>query len=58
MYVQIPATAFYFVLGIICGAVSIIFILSMWAKKEAQKKQEMMKTIFSNIQIDKKDEEK
>ena len=56
MYVQIPASAFYFVLGIICGIISIIFILSMYAKKEAKKKQEMMKNIFGNIKIEDNEE--
>ena len=56
MYVQIPANAFYFTLGIVCGMVIVIFVLSMWAKKEAKKKQEMMKNIFGNINIEDNEE--
>ena len=47
-YIQIPATLFYYVLGIITGVVGLTFIASMKVKKEEKKRIEMMKSVFGN----------
>lgn len=47
-YIQIPANAFYYVLGIITGVVGLTWIASIKVKKEEKKRIEMMRTMFGN----------
>lgn len=49
MYVQIPATGFYFVLGMICGIILIIWFFYILAKKNEKKQEERMKDLLNNI---------
>ena len=49
MYIQIPVSAFYFVLGLICGAVGLICILNIVAKKEQQKQIDKYKQMFDKL---------
>jgi uncharacterized membrane protein YciS (DUF1049 family) len=49
MYVQIPATGFYFVLGMICGIILTIWFFYTIAKKNEKKQEERMKDLIGNI---------
>lgn len=49
MYIQIPANAFYFVLGIICGVIALICILSILARKQAELDRQKYKQLFDTL---------
>ena len=48
-YVSIPASTFYFVFGIVVGAIGIIVILGILAKKQEKKSKERAKQIWDNL---------
>ena len=48
-YVQIPANAFYFTLGFICGIVSLFCVFLILANKQEKKKKELYNSLFNNI---------
>lgn len=55
-YVSFPANLFYFVLGNICGMVSLIIILNIYANNKKKKDMETFKKLFNMTNDENKNE--
>ena len=56
MYVMIPSTVFFFILGIITGCVLLFIILVILGKKQVKKNKQTIEDFLKNFNITGKDD--
>lgn len=57
MYVQIPISIFYFLLGVISTIAVLLIISYIFVKKQQKKKQELTNMLLKNLKIDENNSE-
>lgn len=56
MYVMIPSTIFFFILGVILGAVGLLIFSIILSKKQVKKNKENVEEFLKNFNITGKDD--
>lgn len=56
MYVMIPSTVFFFILGVITGFVLLFIILAILSKKQEKKNKQTIEDFLKNFNITGKDD--
>lgn len=57
-YVQLPASGFYFVLGVIVGFIGLFTILIIYSNKQERKNKEKARELFNTLSQSSNEEEK
>ena len=56
MYIMIPSTIFFFILGVITGFVLLFIILAILSKKQEKKNKENVEEFLKTFSINRKDD--
>ena len=56
MYVMIPSTIFFFILGVILGAVGLLIFSIILSKKQVKKNKENVEEFLKTFSINRKDD--
>ena len=56
MYVMIPSTIFFFILGVILGAVGLLIFSIILSKKQVKKNKQTIEDFLKNFNITGKDD--
>lgn len=56
MYVMIPSTVFFFILGVITGAVGLLIFSIILSKRQVKKNKENVEEFLKTFSINRKDD--
>ena len=56
MYIMIPSTVFFYILGVITGFVLLFIILLILSKKQEKKNKQNVENFLKNFNITRKDD--